>query len=130
MQMVNPNTPVKSIAYIVIALLSAVTLGAEPLASALVDLFIAFGGAMNDAQQEALITVVRIVAQLLISAGIVKVATDRQEAAVTPVANPSLPVGSTVNVIGSEDKVVIESSPPGPTGIEGDGTAGPGEVDL
>ena len=37
----------------------------------------------------------------------------------TPVSNPTLPTGSVVNVQGSEDKVIIETSPPGPTGVEG-----------
>jgi hypothetical protein len=39
---------------------------------------------------------------------------------VTPIANPTLKAGTSVNVQGSEDKVVIESSPPGPVGVEGD----------
>lgn len=37
---------------------------------------------------------------------------------VTPVANPTLPSGSVVNVQGTEDKVEIQPTPPGPTGID------------
>jgi hypothetical protein len=37
----------------------------------------------------------------------------------TPTAFPTLSAGTSVNVQGSEDKVVIQPSPPGPTGIEG-----------
>lgn len=43
----------------------------------------------------------------------------------TPVSNPTLPTGSVVNVQGSEDKVEIQPTPPGPTGVEG-GPEGPG----
>lgn len=39
---------------------------------------------------------------------------------VTPVANPTLPAGTSVSVQGTEDKVVIAPTPPGPTGIEGE----------
>jgi hypothetical protein len=39
----------------------------------------------------------------------------------TPVANPTLPPGSVVNVQGSEDKVEIQPTPPGPAAIEGGG---------
>lgn len=38
---------------------------------------------------------------------------------VTPTASPTLNEGTEVSVAGSEDKVIIEKSPPGPTGIEG-----------
>ena len=38
----------------------------------------------------------------------------------TPIANPTLATGTTVSVANSDDKVVIEKSPPGPTGIEGE----------
>lgn len=38
---------------------------------------------------------------------------------VTPTASPTLAEGTEVSVQGSEDKVIIEKSPPGPTGIEG-----------
>jgi len=41
----------------------------------------------------------------------------------TPVSNPTLPADTTVNVQGTEDKVVIAPTPPGPTGI--DTSAGP-----
>jgi hypothetical protein len=119
MQLVNPQTPVKSIAYIVMAVLGAVIVGAEPLATALVQLFIAFGGSMTPEQTDALITVVRIVAQLLVTAGVVQIAANRQSDAVTPVANPTLPADSVVNVQGTEDKVVIAASPPGPIGYDG-----------
>lgn len=37
----------------------------------------------------------------------------------TPVANPTLPIGSIVNVEGSQDKVEIAANPPGPAAIEG-----------
>lgn len=37
----------------------------------------------------------------------------------TPVSNPTLPPGSVVNVQGSEDKVEIQPTPPGPAAIEG-----------
>ena len=37
----------------------------------------------------------------------------------TPTANPTLKTGTSVNVQGSEDKVIVQPSPPGPTGIEG-----------
>ena len=37
----------------------------------------------------------------------------------TSTADPTLKAGTTVNVQGSEDKVVIETSPPGPVGVEG-----------
>lgn len=40
---------------------------------------------------------------------------------VTPLANPTLPQGTSVNVQNSEDKVIIEKSPPGPVGVEGGG---------
>lgn len=40
---------------------------------------------------------------------------------VTPIADPTLKAGTSVNVKDSEDKVVIETSPPGPTGVEGGG---------
>jgi hypothetical protein len=40
----------------------------------------------------------------------------------TPVANPTLPSGTSVNVQGSSDSVVIAPSPPGPTGVEGGAT--------
>ena len=42
---------------------------------------------------------------------------------VTPTSNPTLPTGSIVNVQGTEDKVEIAPTPPGPTGI--DTAAGP-----
>jgi hypothetical protein len=37
----------------------------------------------------------------------------------TPVASPTLPAGTEVAVKGTEDKVVIAETPPGPTGVEG-----------
>jgi hypothetical protein len=37
---------------------------------------------------------------------------------VTPVANPTLPAGTSVNVQNTEDKVLIAPTPPGPTGID------------
>lgn len=37
----------------------------------------------------------------------------------TPVASPTLPSGTEVSVKGSEDKVVIATTPPGPEGVEG-----------
>ena len=37
----------------------------------------------------------------------------------TPISNPTLAAGTSVNVENSEDKVVIAPSPPGPTGVEG-----------
>lgn len=40
---------------------------------------------------------------------------------VTPVANPTLPSGTSVNVQGTEDKVVIAPTPPGPTGVDSGG---------
>lgn len=43
----------------------------------------------------------------------------------TPTANPTLASGTSVSVKNSEDKVIIETSPPGPTGVEG-GPEGPG----
>lgn len=43
---------------------------------------------------------------------------------VTPVSNPTLPQGSVVNVQGTEDKVEIQPTPPGPQGID---IAGPTE---
>lgn len=39
----------------------------------------------------------------------------------TSATSPNLKAGTSVNVQGSEDRVVIQPSPPGPTGIEGDG---------
>lgn len=39
----------------------------------------------------------------------------------TPVKDPVLPVDTVVSVQGTEDKVVIQPSPPGPVGVEGDG---------
>jgi hypothetical protein len=39
----------------------------------------------------------------------------------TPINDPVLSAGTSVSVKGSEDKVVIQPSPPGPTGIEGSG---------
>jgi hypothetical protein len=42
----------------------------------------------------------------------------------TPIANPTLAAGTPVKVAGSEDSVIIETSPPGPTGIEGGGDGG------
>lgn len=36
----------------------------------------------------------------------------------TPVSNPTLPTGSVVNVQGTEDKVEIAPTPPGPTGLD------------
>lgn len=41
----------------------------------------------------------------------------------TPVASPTLPVGTKVAVKGTEDKVIVNTSPPGPTGLEGDDLA-------
>jgi hypothetical protein len=119
MQIVNPVKPVQSIAYVVIAVLAAITLSAEPLASALVQLFVAFGVALSQEQQDALITVVRIVAQILVSAGVVQFAAKQQEKNVTPMAAPVLPAGSVVTVEGSEDQVEIQPTPPGPVAIEG-----------
>jgi len=37
----------------------------------------------------------------------------------TPIHDPILAAGTTVSVKDSEDKVVIASTPPGPTGVEG-----------
>lgn len=37
----------------------------------------------------------------------------------TPISDPILEAGTTVRVLNSEDSVVIQPSPPGPTGIEG-----------
>ena len=37
----------------------------------------------------------------------------------TPISDPILKEGTVVSVQDSEDKVVIEKSPPGPTGVEG-----------
>jgi hypothetical protein len=37
----------------------------------------------------------------------------------TPVANPTLPANTEVKVQGTEDTVVVQPTPPGPTGIEG-----------
>lgn len=39
----------------------------------------------------------------------------------TPIHDPILAAGTTVSVKDSEDKVVIATSPPGPTGVEGGG---------
>jgi hypothetical protein len=39
---------------------------------------------------------------------------------VTPTANPTLAEGTEVSVQNSEDKVIIQKSPPGPEGIEGE----------
>ena len=36
-------------------------------------------------------------------------------------ANPTLAAGTSVKVEGSEDSVIVEKSPPGPTGVEGGG---------
>ena len=44
---------------------------------------------------------------------------------VTPVAAPSLKVGTKVAVEGSTDSVVIAPTPPGPTGVEGGASDGP-----
>ena len=45
---------------------------------------------------------------------------------VTPVANPTLKAGTSVNVQDSADSVIIAASPPGPQGVEGgaDGAVG------
>lgn len=37
----------------------------------------------------------------------------------TPIAAPTLPEGTEVAVKGSEDKVIIAATPPGPEGIDG-----------
>jgi hypothetical protein len=37
----------------------------------------------------------------------------------TPVGNPTLPANTEVKVQGTEDTVVVQPTPPGPTGIEG-----------
>lgn len=37
---------------------------------------------------------------------------------VTPVSNPTLPSGTSVRVQGTEDKVLIAPTPPGPVGID------------
>jgi hypothetical protein len=44
----------------------------------------------------------------------------------TPVANPTLKAGTSVNVQDSSDSVIIAPSPPGPQGVEGgaDGAVG------
>ena len=42
--------------------------------------------------------------------------------ATTPAAAPRLKAGTEVSVQGSTDSVVIATSPPGPVGIEGEGT--------
>lgn len=39
----------------------------------------------------------------------------------TPTASPTLASGTEVSVAGSDDRVVIAPTPPGPTGIEGAG---------
>lgn len=39
----------------------------------------------------------------------------------TPIQDPILPAGTTVSVQNTEDKVLIEATPPGPVGVEGDG---------
>lgn len=126
MQLLDPQKPIQSVTYVVIAILSAVTLAAEPLASALIGLVVAFGAQLTQEQIDALITVVRIVAQILVSAGVVQFAANAQKAAVTPVANPTLPAGSVVNVQDSPDTVEIQPSPPGPVGIEGGNDGGLG----
>lgn len=123
MQLVNPQKPVQSAAYLVIAVLSAVTLAAEPLATALIGLVVAFGLTMSQEQIDALVTVVRIVAQILVSAGVVQYAATATKAQVTPMANPTLPEGAEVNVLGTEDSVVIAPTPPGPAGVPGGGGA-------
>lgn len=38
----------------------------------------------------------------------------------TPIKDPILPSGTTVSVQGTEDKVLIQPTPPGPQGVEGD----------
>lgn len=38
----------------------------------------------------------------------------------TPVASPTLPSGTEVAIQGSEDTVIVQPSPPGPIGIEGE----------
>jgi hypothetical protein len=121
MKIVDPGRPVQSVAVVLMLVLSAITLSAEPLAAAVIQLVVALGVAMSPELQDALITVVRIVAQILVSAGVVQFAANLQKAAVTPVANPTLPAGSVVKVEGSEDQVEIQPSPPGPVAIEGGG---------
>lgn len=37
----------------------------------------------------------------------------------TPVKDPILPAGTTVSVQNTNDKVLIEASPPGPSGVDG-----------
>lgn len=39
----------------------------------------------------------------------------------TPVASPTLPAGTEVSVKDTEDSVVIQPTPPGPIGVEGEG---------
>lgn len=119
MQIVNPQKPVQSVAFLLIGVLSAITISAEPLAQALIALFVALGIAMSPDLQDALITIVRLVAQILVSAGVVQFAANLQKAAVTPIDNPTLAAGSIVNVEGTADQVEIQATPPGSTDIEG-----------
>ena len=44
--------------------------------------------------------------------------------AVTPIADPRLAAGTEVQVLNSEDTVIIQPSPPGPEGVEGGEGAG------
>jgi len=60
----------------------------------------------------------------LILLGVV-VLTQRQ---VTPIHNATLAAGTPVKVQGTEDTVIVEATPPGPVGIEGDiGSVAPGD---
>lgn len=45
---------------------------------------------------------------------------------VTPIANPTLKAGTSVNVEHTSDSVIIAASPPGPTGVEGGSSEGAG----
>jgi hypothetical protein len=123
MQLVNPRKPVQGIAYIVIALLGAIIVGADPLVSAVLDALIAFGSTMTEAQRESIETLARIVFQLIGAAGIVKIGANVGESQVTPTAHPRLEAGSEVEVLSragnvTGDLVRIEASPPGPSAID------------
>ena len=71
-------------------------------------LFVAFGIVKIGEQNLALVAIaVSVLLQLFV----------RQ--ASTPKAAPTLASGTEVSVAGSQDKVIIAATPPGPTGIEG-----------
>jgi hypothetical protein len=79
---------------------------------------IAGEGLISDAAQGQVENAVQAVAQLLeLAAPLIAGLLIKQ--AVTPVVAPKLPAGTTVQVQGTTDAVVIRPTPPGPKGVDG-----------